>query len=250
MQPYFSSIRLSIVDLLGISLPGMVWAILILSLFNCQLSESDSLIDICQKAIGLNAGSTFPIQFYIGLIIVGFVLGYILRVVTLGPIEFFITLSVFITKKIKLNKTERKKLVFNDWMFPYYAIHSSQSYFVKNCEIVEKVTGLKWEQLPGPQPFIACKQLLKVHVPTLWEESEKIEAVVRMLGSLILAFVFAVIVQILFWGFELKSLIMFFTFLLILSYSFRHTRKKEVYYLYLFIVMSQSLILKGQQKKQ
>jgi hypothetical protein len=50
-----------------------------------------------------------------------------------------------------------------------------------------KVLRTDWDDLPGYQPFEACKELVKLHVPQVLEEVQGREAQVRMLGSLFLA---------------------------------------------------------------
>ncbi|MCH8149251.1 MAG: hypothetical protein IH987_14920 [Planctomycetes bacterium] len=192
MQPNLSTIRVSIIDFLGVLLPGSVWAILLLSLagfLGCgELPRDGSPVSVAMQL----GTASYTVAAYSAFVGAAFVIGFVVNAlasITAEPI----TLTLPILFKLYAQNRRMKKSEaygFRDYLFPYRARHKSKTYFDTIQMLVKRATCCDADELPARQPFSSCKRLLRLYAPPLWEEAEYMEAQSRMLGSMVLASVF------------------------------------------------------------
>jgi hypothetical protein len=192
MTPRISPLRLSIVDFLGVFLPGSVWAILMitsLEVFGWSEFTNDSTpLSATRRLLGVSqappAGPPFGLPFYTGLALFSLLMGYLVKAFSARPAEWIaFRIELLRSKKFREDCKERK----DDYRFPYAAKHRDKRYFTSIEKIVKDRLGYDWRELPGYQPFESCKRLLRVYAPALWEEAQQREAQVRFLVSFSLA---------------------------------------------------------------
>ncbi|MDZ7292715.1 MAG: hypothetical protein ONB42_22530 [candidate division KSB1 bacterium] len=205
MNSESSPVRLTIVDFMGVFLPGIVWLILFLSM--AELLHPSGWVqdanprDIAYALVGLHSEKiTLPALnafSYVGLAFVALLAGYFMKAIPsriADLVSFGIGIVLFFPKTI-MGFSKRSAIPppfqLKDYLFPYPAIHKRQQYFKTLESFIESKVHLPYTDLRGYQPFSICKRLLKIYVPELWEEIQHREAQVRMLDSLLLASLFS-----------------------------------------------------------
>jgi hypothetical protein len=105
---------------------------------------------------------------------------------------------------------------------------------------LEKLLDIKSvEDLPGNQPFSTAKRFLRQTAPALWEETERAEAEVRMIGALFLSAWFNLILSMITVRFHFNAeaawywFIMSLGVLLFLGEGYRYALEHEVEYMYI-----------------
>lgn len=99
----------------------------------------------------------------------------------------------------------KEEILLRKLKFPYTELYSGKNYYVKVCEGLKPIlNGCDPNELSGSKIFSVTKRYIRFASQQLWEESERMEAEVRMLGAL--------------W---LSSLYSIGIFLLLLALSFR-----------------------------
>lgn len=251
MKPEFRPISVTIVDLMGVLLPGTIWLILFVTaselIWKCKLGTPNWDVTPISVAIELTEKN---IAFYIMFLTFSFLIGYSIKLLVMSPAEWF---TAFFAHPLK---TFKKPNEFKDFLFPYHKDNKDKNFY-KPLEriITEKFIWKKdnndddFISLPNQdsQPFSVSKRILKVLNQSLWEESEIREATVRMLSSLLIAAIFnliCAIVSALFinniransfmWGIISLFAVIF------LSIGFRKERKKEVHYTYLNLLVAKN----------
>ncbi len=192
MTPRISPLRLSIVDFLGVFLPGSVWALLMITTLEVfgwsDFSSDPTPLSAARRLLGVSqappTGPPFGLPFYTGLALFSLLMGYLVKAFSARPAEWIaFRIELFRSKKFREDCKECK----DDYRFPYAARHRDKSYFKSIEKIVKDRLGYDWGELPGYQPFESCKRLLRVYAPVLWEEAQQREAQVRFLVSFSLA---------------------------------------------------------------
>ncbi|MCG3121406.1 MAG: hypothetical protein ALAOOOJD_04484 [bacterium] len=209
MQTESSPVRLTIVDFMGVFLPGLIWVILLLTMAEV-LSPSGWVDDPNPKNITYALGGLHRAAFtaaplgtfaYVGLALFALLAGYLMKAIPSRIAEvssFAIGVIFFFPKSIMgFNKISALpgSYKLKDYLFPYPAIHQKREYFKVLEAFVESEVHQPWTDLRGYQPFSICKRLLKIYVPKLWEEIQHREAQVRMLDSLLLAALFSFVLS-------------------------------------------------------
>jgi hypothetical protein len=240
METKFRPIPITILDFFAILLPGFVWFLLIETSLELALNRRPirSPLDAWQ----ILAASLEQHNSWLGtvsVIIVSALIGYVLKPKAMTVTEA-LTISLF-RLSAKTKKVPRKHL-----KFPYDGVFADTEYYKKVNEFVEALIRCPTAELPGSRCFGAAKRYLRLVAPSLWEESERMEAEVRMTGTLFLACLYSVVlsaitlilsyvrainadgrIETLCW--LLLSLIT----TLILGFSFNRLRLREVGYTYL-----------------
>ncbi|MFY9824216.1 MAG: hypothetical protein WAM82_22770 [Thermoanaerobaculia bacterium] len=199
MIPRISPLRLSIVDFIGVFLPGAAWALLLittLEVFNLTELTSDSTpLSIVRRLLGVSpsppAGPSFGLPFYTGLALFALFLGYLVKAASARPADWVaFHLHYILSPKFRSSCKEKT----DEYRFPYSARYRDMPYFSSLGRIISERLGHDWERdrLPGYQPFESCKRLLRVYAPALWEESQEREAQIRFLVSLSLASLYSI----------------------------------------------------------
>lgn len=257
MSPTFTPIRLTIIDFLGVFLPGMVWTILFFTLREMvspqwNIKPTDPLkvaffIVTLPKEL---SGHEYGAPFYVGLALLSILIGYFNMALSTYPAEWIsIRVSSFIRKikasfinlfkcfwKIKKNQETQETQEIKD-NFPYQKYYEENKKFlyssikkIVNAElqIQEESDNVKIEKLASYEPFEICKRLLKIRQPVLWEEAQYREAQVRMLASLLLASLFNLILSTLAIKEEPSWMFTSLVITIIIGQTFRNRRFREV----------------------
>lgn len=235
MKPSLRTLSLTIVDIFGTFVPGMVWFVLGIVFYQLFFQESGSSLSITNAYLdffkGMNIDESTKLAVFILLSIV---VGFIIRPFSMPLADFLAAL--FSRKSIQRIKSKS----FRDYMFPYAGLYRETPYYKKVTNIVQKYSGVSSIDLPGPQPFAFCKRFLRVISPELWEENERTEAEIRMLGALFLAAIASTLLSFLFLMIKGLAFIPFLKWTIVsvslsiwLGIGFRRRRKKEVQYAYL-----------------
>ena len=223
MKPEFAPLRVTVVDILGALLPGIVWLVVLATLL--QLVTDPKVITTPMSAAMalVDAGSSKGVGFIGLLFLCALAVGYGTKPLTNAPAEVL--------------------AAWTGSRFPYANDHSGRPHLNELEKLALRMTGVEKLEDVKPlhvQPFSTCKRYLRVHCPALWEEAEHAEAETRMLGSLFLASAASallVLVSALLaasWPPEATRAITLSALLvLVFGLAFRRRRKREVSLVYL-----------------
>lgn len=185
MEAKFRPVPLSIIDFLGVIVPGFVWLLLLATAVTAftagrnVVTPRSAWLEIAQVS-NVKPSWFGPVAVVIGSLVVGYV-------VKPKAMRMASAISSFLYPlHAKLKRHPRKSL-----MYPYCVIHESEQFYLELIAILDKVLGFHVASLPGNQPFTFAKRLLRLVAPPLWEECEHMEAEVRLTGSLFLASAFS-----------------------------------------------------------
>ncbi len=192
MEPRFRPIPLTIVDFLAILLPGFVWLVLIVTM--TQMFFPEELFNEGDNMLSpLNSFSAI-VSYYDELkspwivvlivIIASMLIGYALKPIAMRCAGW-LARPMFIFHK------KTRGLSFKELKHPYNRLHENEPYYQEVIKLLKTAIGCSLNSLPGDVPFGGAKRYLRFTAPTLWEESERREAEVRMIGALLLAAAFS-----------------------------------------------------------
>jgi hypothetical protein len=180
------SLRLSIVNFLGVFLSGTAWALLIgitLDLLGwSEFSNDPNPLSTARAMLGVSTGSqdgfSLGPTFYTSFALFSLLAGYLVKAVLLGsrPADW---VTFHLASLGGLRPASRRERV-GRYLEP-----------IEN--IVDKLLGCHWRRFPGNQPFDSCKYLLRIYAPSLWEEAQQREAQIRCLESLTLASLYSLL---------------------------------------------------------
>ena len=190
METKFRPVPVTILDFLGILLPGFVWLILLATTFEVISSQDDnravSPITTWEKMTSFVKGSdTWFAPF--SLVVISLLIGYLIKpwAMVVGG-----ALSKYLFKIGRYRKFPVKQM-----KFPYPAIHGDKVYYKEVSKLLKERLGCAPEELFGSATFAVAKRYLRLTAPTLWEESERMEAEVRMSGAMFLAALYSVVLS-------------------------------------------------------
>jgi hypothetical protein len=241
----FRPIPLTIVDLIAILFPGILWLLLFVTTYEL-ISQKVPLApwDVLNHLSGQI--SSWPSGF--GIFVTAALIGYAFKPLALETAESLVRVRLLepIVKMVThrhfrhyANKMRARSIRFHDLKFPFDALHSDEVYFIKLQRYFEERFDCKIDTGGGYNLFMFVKRHLRLISPAMWEECERLEAEVRMSASMLLAAtyslalaVFAIlryrtdVVKLTCWG----AASLFATCALISG--FMHTRDNEVSYAY------------------
>lgn len=260
MNAVLSNIRVTIVDLLGVLLPGFVWTILIFTLGNLaspsasavDVSPWHTILQLCSGTLIAQNAEAAGVPAYVIVIIVSVLAGLVVKPVATRTTEWICFAGGFVgalrqaMRSGTRNSFRVRSLLESakGYRFPYNAVHKEEPYFQDVRDLVEKETGLETDKLPARQPFACCKRILRMRDPSAWEDVLRREAEARMQGSLFLASILSVAMA----GYAVHvglahsthwlvgSLAMALAFMM----SFRRLRRREVENTYLDFLLTAS----------
>jgi hypothetical protein len=184
MKTDFRPIPITILDFLGVLLPGWVWLFLIyatydyISTFQATPKGAWTRINALQVQGGLWLGP-------LAIIFMALIIGYAIKPLAMR-------LAKQASKYLFKLSRKTKQFAAKEMVFPYDAYFSTKPYYDKTAAILQRVCDIQaTADLPGKAPFSPAKRYLRLLSPMLWEESERMEAEVRMIGSLMLASIYA-----------------------------------------------------------
>lgn len=257
------TLSLTLVDVLGVLVPGFVWLSLLSMLVHIVLTGNADLTAeySIARRIFTNSSTVFQSAVLIMLLGTALIIGYMAKAFAMGiagQIESFFLGAWSILTKPSVFGTTRKQffsqILDSKWQFPYSFIHEGQAYFVALTAIVVAHSALDKGVLPG-KVFGYCKRLTKVMAPELWAEGQQLEAEVRMMGSLFLAGVLGVVIALLSFAIsrdpKLWRVALLTSFLTIaFGVAFSRLRKQQVVFTYLNAVIAWSENEKRKAKDQ
>ncbi|MGA3078856.1 MAG: hypothetical protein ABSG56_34885 [Bryobacteraceae bacterium] len=126
-----------------------------------------------------------------------------------------------------LRKTWRKGQL-TPYLFPYAHKYENTELYKDVCASVKKIVGCTIPRELSPcEPFNSCKRILRVIAPQFGDDLEFAEGESRMIGSLFLAALFALVLAL-----RTRWLIPSAFATILLGYGFRKYREREVRYGY------------------
>jgi hypothetical protein len=181
METKFRPIPITILDLFGILLPGFIWLILIDTSLEIALNRDiiNSPINAWQKISSSFRGQDSWLA-PLTLIIISLLIGYMLKPAAMITSEL---LTTYLFKFYKPTRNIPRK----DMRFPFNGLFQETDYYKEVKRFIQELIRCSPDKLYGSQLFAAAKRYLRLMAPTLWEESERMEAEVRMSGAMFLA---------------------------------------------------------------
>ena len=269
-QDVVRGVNVTIVDLIGALLPGLVWFVLLATVVSLVRAPSGaSPLQTVEDV--LQGGTKHGGAFYAGVGLAAILLGWVIKAVGLNLAERLCVCFIWLPHRwLRLwravrpgrreesaehtrKPAEPPSYSFTDLLFPYDRIVNDEhsEAFKVATEFATAHLGVQSTKAPGSQPFDACKLLLRQSEPLCREEVERAEAQVVLLGSLFLAAIFslatAVVAGILGltspWGWIAGST----AAVVLLGYSFRKDRRAEVNRTYLMALV---IAERGREKEQ
>ncbi len=260
MKPEIKAPALRIIDFLSVLIPGFIWLILVVMTFQIVISRHDSIIS-SNPVTSLMAVVSFLPKNNSGLtifsvLIASLSIGYAIKPLAMKISEKFTKYFFVVYKKYR-------KFKFKSMTFPFHPVFEHKEYYTHISRHLEKITGCKAVNLLGEPIFSAAKRYLRMTNLALWEEGEQMEAECRLIGSLLLASVYAffvggvavaVIKLVHSAGTVFDTLLILWVFLsliaiIVLSISFNRFRIREVTYTYLnFLLVAGSNLNEEKQE--
>lgn len=189
METKFRPIPITILDILAVLLPGYAWLILLATTFGVfedgAATETSPPLAAWRKLAEFTRGENMWFAL-MSLIIAALVIGYTLKPLSMRVAELITTW---------LLKAKHRNTEFRDLRFPYNGIFRGKQCYVEIQKLIKNSTSCSADQFYGRQPFSAAKRYLRLVAPALWEESERMEAEVRMLGAMFLTSVYSIVLS-------------------------------------------------------
>jgi hypothetical protein len=245
MEPQFRPIPITILDLLAILLPGFVWLVLLCAtlqiLMHGQVPVINSSFTAWERFASVAGQSSSWVAASI-LVTLSLVVGYALKPVAMRVAGLLAEPTFRFGHDIPRG--------FDcDRLFPFAGLYQDTEQKVST--LLKTKVGCPPRILPGHHPFASAKRFLRLNAPTLWEESERMEAEVRMTGVLFLGACYSLLLsggtlvfQFTRWVSNVNRLGTFYWFIasllaaFVLSQGFNHLRVREVGYTYINLLMA------------
>lgn len=244
METKFRPLPLSIIDFFGVVVPGFLWLVLIVTTAAMVRGVGTSITpaegwQLVAHAVRTSGQWLGPLA----LIFMSFVIGYAAKP---RAMAFATRLAAPL---IRSADPRFKRRGVREVRFPFTALHEGCPYYDAVVKLVTDVVQCDLATLPGPQPFIAAKQLLRLAAPSLWEELEHREAEVRLLGVTFLAALYSVVLSVaehvrqflLYRGVSTETALWLVASLIIatvVGYGFGYLRLREVDYAYVHTLIA------------
>jgi hypothetical protein len=241
MKDYIRPLSLSIVDFLGIIIPGIIFfseIIILQEIIFLKYIPQDS--NPLKLVIGfINHTSDNVIVSWLVFIFFGLLIGYLFKPFVMSFAE---RLSVLFSLEAIRNKKNKKRSYYS---FPFTEkLKEETKYFATIEDIIKNTAKMGYEDLPKANPYSYCKRYLKLLSPNLWEECEHLEAEVRMIGSSFLASIFSAFLSVVtLMVYKMNNPIVLYWFFIsviftiIMGVGLRKRRNKEVEYTYLLMIV-------------
>lgn len=280
MKPELRPISITIVDFLGVFLPGTVWLVLFATFYHLILDnftlEYTPILEIKNLLAKFSGYSS------LSLLLLSVIIGYLIKPSTTKIAEFFYGVFPYIGRNLLYNLFENgvcfrewcRIVSLNDYKLPFKTYHQKFAYYNQIINLVNKQiisvnnkekntedkadnysTVLNCLPKKDTQPFSVCKRILREISPSLWEEAERREAEVRMLGSFFVATIFSLFCSLfsLIWNplSHFKSRHIWTWFLvsllaaLFLRWIFGKQKKQEVTQVYMNFLVANSEFLRN-----
>ncbi len=244
METKFRSLPLTILDFLGVLIPGFLWLMLVAETWDALTKGVVGIAGLPEEfqklsRLAMVGGSWLgPIAIFFTALTVGY---------SIKPVAMRISNSL--AMPLFLLARERHGFRWRHMSFPYREYFKDTPVYVKTRQVLEDVTRLNPEKFPRAATFSAAKRYVHALAPILWEESERLEAEVRMLGALFLAAAYSALLHGLLSLAGLRQGPAWALFSLLaaclLALGFDITRLREVAYTYINVVLVAGMQDKG-----
>jgi hypothetical protein len=181
-------IAITIIDIFAVFIPGFIWFVLIVTTLQLILKADEAHVVSPLTAWRYIADSMKETDFWLAplsLAIISVLIGYFLKPTSL-------TVAELLTRYLFRLQKKTRKIPLCELTFPFSGIYKGTQLYEKVTDLLETRIGCPPENLPGHQPFSAAKRYLRLMSPSLWEESERMEAEVRMIGAVLLASLYSI----------------------------------------------------------
>lgn len=182
-------IPVTILDILAVLLPGCTWLLLVVTTFGMfRGDEAAATASPVQAWYELaefirNENSWFA---PISLIVVALVIGYAMKPIAMTVTEWITTV---------LLKAGHMNAKMSELKFPFDGLFKNKKPYSEVRLLIEESTCCPADEIYGKQPFSGAKRYLRLVAPALWEESERMEAEVRMVGSMFLTALYSIVLS-------------------------------------------------------
>lgn len=144
IEPDFRSIRISIIDILGVFLPGLIWTDLLVTVGFLLSKPAD--VGLSPVGIGLRLTAGQPASRYVALALGALLTGFVVKPFATRVPEFFCSLDAYW-------KPGRRR----DHRFPYDAEFHNQPCFKQVTAIITSQLGCTPQELPAWGAFSAAR---------------------------------------------------------------------------------------------
>lgn len=184
-------IAITIIDIFAALIPGFIWFVLIATTREIILGTDKTHVASPLTAWQHMATAMKETDHWLALVtlaVISLVIGYLLKPASLTIAEMF-TRYFF-----KLGKKTRR-IPLKELNFPFNGIYRETRPYQQVVDLLKQRIGFPPDELPGHQPFGAAKRYLRIISPSLWDESERMEAEVRLIGVIFLASLYSVVLS-------------------------------------------------------
>lgn len=192
METNVRPIPLTITDILGALIPGFVWLFLIVATY-ISFNNTFFTINAFPPIETWNGISSFiqsqNIWFAsVALISASFLIGYLLIPLAM---PWATKLVMILWKRDK----DIKEIPLEKLEFPFDVLFESTDYYKEVSKRMESIINCNPKKLYGSKLFTVARSYMRIVTPSLWEEIERRQAEVRMLGALFLSFFYSTILS-------------------------------------------------------
>jgi hypothetical protein len=191
METKLRPIPVTLLDFLAILLPGFIWLVLIVTTFMLIPEQNTAIITPVSAWERLVTVVKVSDSWFapISLLIISLLIGYLLKPVATPSADFLTRLLFKVYGK-------HKKVPWKELSFPFVGIYKQYECYHRVKQLLRDKLNCAPQALPGSRTFAAAKRTIKLVAPTLWEESERAEAEVRMSGVMLLASLYSTLLSI------------------------------------------------------
>jgi hypothetical protein len=184
LESKFRPLPLNLFDLAAILVPGVLWYMLglasagLLDYTSWLGSIETRHIEITQLLVGQGTMLAQVAVFFTFALL----LGYIQKPIAMKLCDIAV-------RRVFRHAWPSAMAHGADHPYPYVALHRNRQFYSRVEGIVAGTTGLGLEQtrdLPGHHPLSIAKRILRLYSQVLWEECERLEAEVRLIGGVFL----------------------------------------------------------------
>jgi hypothetical protein len=256
-EAQFRPIPLTIVDLVAILFPGVLWLVLFVTTFDLITQRMPLPPWRVLPLFAHQTVSNWPTGF--AVFVIASLIGYALKplsletaelVVRCRALEGILKFTTYLHFRRYACKMRAKALKLTDLRWPFDVLHSDEDYFKNLKQYFEIRFDCKIEPDSDYSLFMFVKRHLRLTSPAMWEESERLEAEVRMSATMLLAAIYSLLIALLalvVYRTNYAELICWsvasFVAVLVLLSGFMHIRDNEVSYAYVncLLVISESI---------
>lgn len=192
MDSKFKNVPITILDFMAILLPGLVWLFLLFLTFQFLLHGQSPIVESPMTVLNGIAAKKDPelpwTPIVLFIVAAALLIGYCLKPIAMRLAEMLAAIFFMRRKKFRTKYFRRLK-------YPFKHFYKRTECHRKVYSFIRQELQCSPYKLPGHQPFSTAKRYIRLMAPSLWEESERMEAEVRMAGTLFLAAVYSFVLS-------------------------------------------------------